>query len=443
MTNDLTKGPVAPAVLAFTLPMVAGNLFQQLYNVADTVIVGRYLGADALAAVGSAFTTMVFLTSVLFGLCMGASVLFSQLFGAGELSQLREAVYNALLLIGSLAVGLNVLALLGLDWLLGFLNTPPSIYALTREYLQMIFFGLLFSLSYNFFSCLLRSVGNSLVPLLFLIACAVLNIVLDLWFILGLHWGVSGAALATVLSQGLSGVLTALYCVHRLKLPRPEGGVRIRRTLLGKLARLGVLTSIQQSVMNFGILLIQGLVNSFGVSVMAAFAAAVKIDAFAYMPVQDFGNAFSTYIAQNTGAKLPERVRQGTKVCFLLCTGFSLFISVFVVLFAPALMGIFIAPTETEILAHGVAYLRIVGVFYVLIGYLFLFYGLFRGRGQPGVSIVLTILSLGSRVGLSYLLAPVFGVSAIWWSIPAGWLLADAVGVLLLWRSLKSPALTE
>ncbi len=189
--------------------------------------------------------------------------------------------------------------------------------------------------------------------------------------------------------------------------------------------------------MNFGILLIQGLVNSFGVSIMAAFAAAVKIDSFAYMPVQDFGNAFSTYIAQNKGAGESKRIKKGVKSSFKIITLFCIIISALVVFFSKELMTIFISPSEVEIIAYGSQYLYIVSIFYFLIGYLFMFYGFYRGIGSTNVSILLTVISLGLRVGIAYLLAPTLGVTAIWWAIPIGWLIADIVGIAFMKKANK------
>ena len=269
-------------------------------------------------------------------------------------------------------------------------------------------------------------------PLLFLAVSAVLNIVLDLWFVAGLGFGVAGAAAATVIAQYVSGIGIAGYTFFKAPgLVRPEKGIRLRWERMKEIANFSALTCLQQSIMNLGILAVQGLVNSFGTTVMAAFAAAVKIDAFAYLPVQDFGNAFSIFIAQNFGAGEKGRIKKGIRVAAATSVGFGLFISLLVFISAEPLMGLFIDLSETAVIAEGVRYLRIEGAFYCLIGVLFLLYGLYRALGRPGMSVVLTVVSLGTRVGLAYALAavPAFGVIGIWWSVPIGWLLADALGV--------------
>lgn len=432
MNRDLTRGPVMGSMLLFAVPMILGNLLQQCYNIADTLIVGKFLGPNALAAVGSAFTLMTFLTSILLGLCMGSGAVFSIRFGQRDREGLRESVTASFVLVGVLTILLNVLAFLLLDWMEVFLRVPEEVWPLMRAYLKVIFCGIAATFLYNYFASYLRSMGNSVVPLAFLALSAILNIALDLWFVIGLQRGVAGAAEATVIAQYVSGVGIALYSLAGSgELRAALGHLRVKWSRIREIAGFSILTCIQQSVMNLGILMVQGLVNSFGPTVMAAFAAAVKIDAFAYMPVQDFGNAFSTFIAQNYGAGEETRIREGLKGAVLASGAFSIAVSVLVFAFAGPLMGLFVEPGETAIIAAGVQYLRTEGAFYCGIGCLFLLYGLYRALGRPGMSVVLTVISLGTRVALAYALSaiPAVGVVGIWWSVPIGWFLADAVGV--------------
>ncbi|MCI9320940.1 MAG: MATE family efflux transporter [Lachnospiraceae bacterium] len=433
MNQDLTKGPVMRSMLRFAVPMILGNLLQQCYNIADTLIVGKFLGANALAAVGSSFTLMTFLTSILLGLCMGSGTVFSIRFGRKDEKGLREGVYASFVLIAGLTFLLNVLAFACLNGIRFFLRVPPEVWDGMREYLIVIFCGITATFLYNYFASLLRAIGNSFVPLIFLAISAVLNIIMDLWFVLGLERGISGAAEATVIAQYISGIGITLYALLRCPQLRPKGNsVRIRWACIKEIAGFSVLTCIQQSVMNLGILMVQGLVNSFGPSIMAAFAAAVKIDAFAYMPVQDFGNAFSTFIAQNYGAKKEDRIRSGLKGAVLLSAVFCLVVSAAVWIFARPLMELFVDAGEAKVIAEGIRYLHIEGAFYCGIGCLFLLYGLYRALGKPDMSVILTVISLGTRVALAYLLSalPVFGVAGIWWSVPIGWFLADMTGMI-------------
>lgn len=431
MENELTKGPVMKTMIAFAIPMILGDLLQQCYNIADTVIVGQYLGENALAAVGSAFSLMTFLTSILLGLAMGSGTVFSIRFGQKDEVGLKECILASFTLLGIVTLVLNVLIYLLLSWIIRTLQTPPELYQLMKEYLSVIFAGMIGIFLYNFFASLLRSLGNSVVPLLFLGVSAILNIALDLYFVAILDYGVSGAAGATVISQYISGIGIALYTKWKFpKLLSFNQNIQLKKNRIKEIFNFSSLTCLQQSIMNLGILAVQGLVNSYGTTVMAAFAAGVKIDAFAYLPVQDFGNACSIFIAQNYGAKKTERIRAGLKGALLTSVGFSLIVSLFVYLFANDLMALFIDRQQVEVIAEGVRYLRIEGSFYFMIGILFLFYGLYRALSKPGMSVVLTIISLGMRVFLAYTLASLdgIGVLGIWWSVPIGWFLADIVG---------------
>lgn len=431
MYRDLTKGDITKTIILFVLPMIAGNLLQQFYNIADTFIVGKFLGRNALAAVGAAYTLLTFLTSVLLGLSMGAGALFSIYRGRGSQEHLKSAVAHAFGLIFMLTVLLNIIVYLQIDSIMVFLNVPEQVYALMREYLWVIFAGIGATFLYNFFACLLRAIGNSAVPLIFLGISACLNIILDLLFVVVFRWGVKGAAAATVFAQFVSGAGIFVYTFMRCKELRPSfSDFRWNKNILLEICSLSILTCVQQSVMNFGILMVQGLVNSFGAVVMAAFSVAVKIDSFAYMPVQDFGNAFSTFVAQNYGAGKVERIRLGIKKAIQLTIIFCIAVSSAVVIFAKPLMLIFLQPEETEIVAVGIQYLRVVGIFYWGIGCLFLLYGLYRALKKPGMSVVLTVISLGTRVVLAYVLSDIIGVMGIWVAIPIGWILADFAGIL-------------
>ena len=438
MERDLTTGRITATMVRFAVPMIVGDLLQQLYNVVDTLIVGKFVGRDALAAVGSSYTLMTFLTSILLGLCMGSGTVFSMYYGAKNNERLKKSAYTSFIMIAVCAVILSVIVFAFVDPIMAFLQVPGEVYQMMRNYLMIIFTGIAATFLYNFFAFLLRALGNSVVPLAFLAVSAVMNIVLDLVFVLVFDMGVEGAAIATVFSQYVSGVGLAVYTLVKHKELRPGGGI-YEKGLLRELADFSFLTCLQQSIMNFGILMVQGLINSFGIVVMAAFAAAVKIDSFAYMPVQDFGNAFSIFIAQNYGAGEKERIKKGIAAAFKISAVFSIAISAVVCLFAKPLMLIFIQPHETEVLAVGMQYLRVEGAFYIGIGWLFLFYGLYRAVRTPGMSVVLTIISLGTRVVLAYTLSavPAIGVLGIWASVPIGWFLADATGFLYYIRMRK------
>lgn len=444
MVHGLTTGKIGKSLILFSLPMILGNLLQQLYNVADTLIVGQTVGAAALSAVGSSYALMVLLTSVILGLCMGSGVVFAQLFGAKRIEDMKVSIFNAAVFILLISAAINIASFLLLDRFILWLQVPAQAAAFTRIYLQIILAGMSFVSVYNFFASVLRSIGNTVIPLAFLAAAAVTNILLDLLFILVFHWGVAGAALATVAAQALSAVCITAYFITKAKHLCPgRRHMHLDKQILRRVIDNSVLTSVQQSVMNFGILMVQGLVNSFGFAASAAFAAVVKIDAFAYMPAQDFGNAFSTFVAQNYGAGRIDRIHKGTAAAIRISSLFCAAASLCVCMFAQPLMLLFVRAEETEIIRIGIQYLHIEGLFYIGIGVLFLLYGLFRGFGKSSVSIVLTVISLGSRVLLAYALSavPAVGLLGIWWSVPIGWALADLTGIWIYFRYKKQKAL--
>ncbi|MDE6625431.1 MAG: MATE family efflux transporter [Lachnospiraceae bacterium] len=432
MNGDLTTGNITIKLLKFAFPLMLGNVLQQLYNVVDTFVVGRFLGQEALAAVGASYTLMTFLTSILIGLCMGSSAYFAIQFGRKDGESLVKGIFQSFILIGLLTVVLNIAVFAAVNWIIQALQVPMEIQELMKEYLVCIFTGMTAVFLYNFFASLLRAIGNSAVPLLFLCISVVLNILLDILFVVVYKWGVQGAAAATVISQFVSGIGLAVYsyiCFPKLRVKRQH--MKWNADILKEIFGLSFLTCLQQSVMNFGILMIQGLVNSFGTVVMAAFAAAVKIDTLAYMPVQDFGNAFSTFVAQNHGAGKKERIWKGIKSSVLCVFVFCMIISSLVCLFAKPLMGIFIDAGNKAVIQTGVGYLRIEAAFYFGIGLLFMLYGYYRAVEKPGMSVILTVCSLGTRVVLAYVLSGIsfIGVIGIWAAIPIGWFLADVVGV--------------
>lgn len=431
---DLTQGNITGKLIKFALPLMLGNILQQCYNIADTLIVGRYVGNDALAAVGASYTLMIFLTSIILGLSMGSGAFISMEFGKKDYDRMKNGIVLAFVLIGSITLLITFVFFAEINNIIKFLQIPTEITKLTKQYLLIIGIGIIGTFFYNFFGNGLRAIGNSVMPLVFLGVSAVLNIVLDLIFIVKFNLGVAGAAEATVISQYVSGMGITIYALlksthFRIKLKHLKFDINIVK----ELANLSILTALQQSVMNFGILLVQGLVNSFGTIVMAAFAAAVKIDTLAYSPVQDFGNAVSTFVAQNYGAGKHRRIKDGWKQSMIAASIFCVSVSAVVFIFAEKFMGLFVTNGD-EIIKVGAGYLRIEGTFYIGIGILFLLYGFYRAVQKPEMSLVLTIISLGTRVVLAYALSaiPKIGVIGIWISVPIGWFLADMTGLLYM-----------
>ena len=347
MQKDLSQGKVFATMSLFALPMLLGNVLQQAYNVVDTWVVGRFVGAGALAGVGSSFTLMTFLTSILLGLCMGSGVVFSTCFGRQDEAALKSSVGNSFVLALAVTAALTAVPLLCVDAIVGWLNTPAEIFQLTRDYLYIVFWGIPAIFLYNFFAAYLKAMGNSLAPLVFLGVSTALNIALDLLFVAVFGWGAAGAAQATVIAQYVAGAAIALYVCKKSGVVRDAlRHLRPSRAGLRQIAGCSVFTCLQQSVMNLGILMVQGLVNSFGTTVMAAFAAAVKIDSFAYMPAQEYANAFSTFLAQNAGAGRADRVKQGVRCAFITSLSYCAAASLALWILAEPLMQILSRPRK-------------------------------------------------------------------------------------------------
>lgn len=426
-----TEGPIMKSLLLLAFPMIVGNILQQIYNLVDTLVVGRYVGANALAAVGASYSLMTFLTSLIIGLCMGSGALFSASLGAGKIGRMKQQIWLSFWFILGVTVFIYVIIYPGTDQILKIFRVPDEVLPLMKQYVLIVFCGMAFVFLYNFFAYFERTLGNSITPLLFLGAASVINIVLDLFLVLGLKMGVSGAAWATVIAQGFSGIGISVWSLLKRREYLPGKKERVwNREMFSHIIVNDMGTGAQQSVMNFGILMIQGLINGFGTVIMAAASAGVKIDSLAYMPAQEFSNAYSIFVAQNYGAGKKERIKEGTRKAFAVSICFCLILSVVIWKFAGTFMSYFVDSKEMEIIAEGVRYLHIEGAFYIGIGMLFLWYAFYRGIQRPYMSLILTIISLGTRVALAYALAPrtSWGVSAIWSAIPIGWFLADTVG---------------
>ncbi len=436
--KDMTKGNPTKIILFFAFPMLLGNIFQQLYNMVDSIVVGKFVGKEALAAVGSSFMLMNFFSAIIIGLCMGTSVVLSQYFGAGDYTKLRKSISTAFIFMLLLTIIMSLTTIIFTKPMLMIMKTPKEILSSSTNYLQIIFGGLIFTFLFNFSSAVLRSVGDSKTPLYFLILASIINIILDLLFVINFNMGVIGVAIATVIAQGVSSLLCLVYAFVKLPVIRIKAKEFVfDRALFSMIKKYSLLTALQQSIMTFGMVCVQGLVNSFGTDTMAAFTAAGKVDSLAYLPVQDFGNAFATYVAQNKGAGNFERIKIGVKSAVKTIIVFCIISSTVILLSSKHLMQIFVSSNEVKVIHIGIQYLSVISVFYVLIGFLFMFYGYFRGMGNLKTSIVLTIVSLGTRVSMAYFLSsfPKIAEKGIWWSIPLGWALADMLGLYIYKRN--------
>lgn len=437
MVKNLTEGKPLRILFFFALPMIAGNLFQQLYNMVDSMVVGQYVGEDALAAVGSSFPVVFLAVAVAAGLSMGCTVVISQLFGGGHIHEMKVTISTALISLGVLGVLIMIAGELISLPLLQLLGTDPDIMTDSLSYLRIYFGGAVFLFLYNALNGIYNALGDSRTPLLFLMLSAFANIGLDLLFVIRFHMGVAGVAWATLIAQGLCAVLSFYVLIHRMRrMPNDAHhiGAAMRffdRTAIARIARIGVPSMIQQSIVSLSMMFMQGLVNSFGKVFVAGYTAATKIDSLAMMPNMNFSNAMSSYTAQNMGAGRQERIHAGYKATLLMCGLFSVFITLILFLFGDQLLGLFLKQGAAGSAMHyGLQYMQTVSLFYVLMGVMFTTNGLLRGAGDMKAFMFSSMANLFSRILIAYSLAGVIGEAAIWWSIPLGWTIGALVSVI-------------
>lgn len=428
MVKNLTNGRPLKLLFFFALPMVLGNLFQQLYNMVDSMVVGKFVGEDALAAVGSSFPIVFLSVAVAAGLSMGCTVVVSQLFGAGQIKEMKTTIFTALIALGVIGLVIMAVGELVSSPLLNLLGTDKEIMADSLTYLRIYFGGAIFLFLYNSLNGIYNALGDSQTPLKFLMVSALTNIGLDLLFVIQFHMGVAGVAWATLIAQGLCAVISFFVLMKRLGKMENEPDYADGKPALfemaaaRRIAKVGVPSMLQQSVVSISMMMMQGLVNSYGKVFVAGYTAATKIDTLAMMPNMNFSNAMSSYTAQNIGAGKEERVTEGYKSCLFMVLIFSVFITVVIYLFGPNLLGLFLnAGSAGSAMAYGLKYMKTVSVFYVLMGFMFVGNGLLRGAGDMGAFMLSSMSNLLARVAIAYLLAHYIGSSAIWWSIPIGW----------------------
>lgn len=441
MVNNLTEGKPLKLLFFFALPMVIGNLFQQLYNMVDSMVVGQFVGEDALAAVGSSFPVVFLAVAVAAGLSMGCTVVISQLFGAGQIREMKVTVSTALISLGGIGLVIMGIGELAAEPLLKLLGTDPDIMADSLSYLRIYFGGAVFLFLYNSLNGIYNALGDSKTPLVFLMISALTNIVLDLLFVIRFQMGVAGVAWATLIAQGVCAFFSFFVMVKRLRKMENEPASRnvkfafFEAVAARRIAKVGIPSMLQQSVVSLSMMMMQGLVNSYGKVFVAGYTAASKIDTLAMLPNMNFSNAMSSYTAQNIGAGKTDRVKQGYRASMLMVLIFSVVITAAIYLFGPNLLGLFLKQgSEGSAMSYGLKYMQTVSVFYVLMGFMFVGNGLLRGAGDMGAFMLSSMSNLFVRVATAYLLARYIGSSAIWWSIPTGW----AVGSVFSFLRIKS-----
>lgn len=412
----------------FALPMILGNLFQQFYNMADSVIVGRFVGEDALAAVGASYALTTVFVMLAIGGGTGSSVITSQYLGAGKYHKMKTSVSTALIAFLSLSVVLAVFGFFCSGPILHALKTPENILAPAKQYLKIYFVGLPFLFMYNVLAAMFNAMGDSQTPLYLLIFSSLLNVALDILFVTRFGLGVAGVAIATVLAQGISAVISFSLLVKRLGEYQEEEeeqqnqAARFDSYMLRRMIKVAIPTMLQQSIVSIGLLLVQSVVNGFGSSVLAGYTAGTRIESICIVPMIAMGNAVSTFTAQNMGAGRTERVKRGYKVAYGIVFAFAVLICVILLLFKRQIIGVFMEGDTAGIAYEtGVSYLSFIAFFFVLIGLKATTDGVLRGCGDVGIFTAANLINLSIRVLVANLCAPIWGVAAVWYAIPMGW----------------------
>lgn len=428
LKGSMVTGNPTRALIGFTLPMVGGNLFQQFYNIVDSIIVGNVVGEDALAAVGASTAITMLFVMVAMGTGIGCSVVISQLFGAKQLEKMKTAISTALLSILGFSVILSILGMIINKGLLHLMGTPDNIFKDAAAYLQIYFFGFVFLFLYNAFSAIFNALGDSTKPLLFLMFSSLLNIGLDLFFVARLKMGVEGVAWATLIAQGVSAVLSFVFLMKKLKDLQIEEFSYFDLSMLKRMITVAIPTVIQQSIVSVGMLLVQSVVNRYGSAFLAGYTAATKIDSIAIVPMVAVGNAASTYVAQNMGARKPERIGQGYRICLIMAAGIGLLIALLLHFTGSSFIGLFMdSASSAEAISIGTKYLGIVSLFYFVMGLMNVSNGVLRGAADMKWFLGCSLCNLSVRVIITYALADITSGMIIMWANPIGW----SVGLLI------------
>ena len=442
MVKDLTKGNVRSVLWSFTIPMFISVVFQQLYNIADSAIAGRFAGEDALAAVGASYPITMIFMAIAIGCNVGCAVVISSYFGAGDIRRMKTAISTTLIASTVLAVALTIFGLLTSSYLMQMMNTPHNIFDAGDIYLKIYIGGMVFLFCYNVATGIFTALGDSKTPLYFLIGSSVGNVVLDYLFVAVFHFGVSGVGWATFLAQGIAGILAVITLLRRVaKLPTGHGKVMLySKSMLRRIAKIAVPSILQQSFVSVGNIFIQSLVNSFGSAVIAGYSAAIKLNTFTITSFSTLGNALSSFSAQNIGAAKIDRVRKGFRAGTMLAWIIAVPFFVLFFFFGNEMLRIFMENPIGGAMKAGMAFLKIVSPFYFIISLKLLADGLLRGSSAMIGFMVSTFTDLILRVILAYVFAGLFGSTGIWMSWPVGWSISAIISLLFYrytWKQLS------
>lgn len=425
MSNDMTRGNPVKLILFFMIPVLAGNVFQQFYNVVDSVIVGRFLGVDALAAVGSTGSVVFLVWGLVMGLTSGFSVMIAQQFGARNIKGLKHYESVSVILCIAISIVMTVFLMVFLDGILHLMNTPENIFSETRAYLGVLFAGIAITFAYNILAGMLRALGDSRTPLVFLVIASVINIVLDIVFILYFHTGVAGAAYATLIAQFVSVVLCIFHIAKKYEiLQLSKKDICFSWTSAGRLLGIGIPMGLQFSITAIGTMIVQAALNSLGSVYIAGFSAAGKIQNITNQTFVSLGTSMATYVGQNYGAGKAGRIKKGVRSGMVLCLGFSVLSAAIIFFFGEMLMHIFVSGGDTKMIEYGVQYLRIVLWFYIPLSLIFLYRNTLQGLGDGLIPMLGGVFELVARSGVIFLVSGSLGYVGICYADPAAWIMA-------------------
>lgn len=422
-TKPMTSGSPIKLILMFAAPMLLGNIFQQMYNLVDSTVVGRFVGAQALAAVGAPSTIIMLIMCLCFGLTNGAGIIIAQCFGAGEHEQLRETIGSLICVITVIGAFVMIIGIAFTPVFLSFLNTPDEIIGSASKYMRIVLLGTPFTMAYNGCSAILRNMGDSRTPLLMLILSTVINIILDVLFVVVFKTSVGGVAVATMIAQAVSAAACIIY-MYRRKCELHFDGLRFRvnREPVRLIFKTGIPTAMQSCMISLGMLSVQRLINGFGTQAMAAYTASAKIDSVAIMVVVTMGMALAVYSGQNIGAGRTDRIRSGLYKTLALVLTYCGIMAVVMTLFGRQLLSIFLDTSEAgEALDIGTQYLGIIGIAYFMAGIMRCYLNVVHGTGDVNISMLTGVAELIVRVAASYALVKPLGLTGLWVAIPISW----------------------
>lgn len=422
MNLDMTKGSPLKLILRFIVPVLLGNLFQQLYTMVDTIIVGRYVGPDALAAVGATGTISFFILGFMTGITTGFTVPTAQRYGAGDYEGVRKSVGNAFVLSVVVTAVMTVLSTVGMDWILDVMKTPVDVLEMAKTYILIICYGMAFTILYNLVASVLRAVGNSKVPLYFLLISALLNVILDLVFIVVFKWGVAGAAAATVISQGVSGVLCLIYLLTRVDfLHLRKAHFILDYAGAANQLRIGVPMALQFSITAVGTMIVQAALNILGSTIVAAFTAACKIEHLITQAFNAMGTAMATYSAQNWGIHSLERIRKGSRIAAAISCVYSVVIYFVMLAIIPSAIGLFFDGDPAEAIGYARTYLSICGIFFIPLGLSSIYRNLLQGCGYTVIPAMSGVAELLSRAILAPMAAKMMSYTGVCIANASAW----------------------